>query len=136
MPMASLPVQRRPESYMTPEDYEAIEGAVMETVRGRWFLMEFARRNRAQELGQVRDALSRLEKAMARSEAHAGPAVPVPGAELTPVEVALVKEAPPPLAAVIRPFAASPPPLRLDLCLDALSPFDALPVDQKMLLFG
>lgn len=135
MSMASLPVQRCPESYMTPKDYEAIEGAVMETVRGRWFLMEFARRNRAQELGQMRDALSRLEKAvLARSEAHAEPAVPA--AELTPLEIVPPKEAPPPLAAVIMPFTSSPPPSRPAICLEALSPFDAMPVDQKMALFG
>ena len=134
MSMASLPGQRCPESYMTPEDYEAIEGAVMETVRGRWFLMEFARRNRAQELGQMRDALSRLEKAvLARSDAPAFPALVT---ELVPLEIVLPKEAPPPLAAVIMPFTAAPPSLRADICLSALSPFDALPVDQKMALFG
>ena len=30
----------------TEADYEAIAAAVMETVRGRWFLGEYARRNR------------------------------------------------------------------------------------------
>ena len=30
----------------TEADYEAIAAAVMETLRGRWFLAEFAKRNR------------------------------------------------------------------------------------------
>ena len=40
--MANLPVP----APLSDADYEAIEGAVMETARGRWFLAEFARRNR------------------------------------------------------------------------------------------
>ena len=31
---------------LTDADYEAIEAAVVETNRGRWFLAEYARRNR------------------------------------------------------------------------------------------
>ena len=54
-------------------DYESIEAAVTETVRGRWFLNEFARRNRAAELRQVLDAMGRLESAMAANGAAALP---------------------------------------------------------------
>ncbi|HEY1735875.1 MAG TPA: hypothetical protein VGG12_04450 [Methylovirgula sp.] len=43
-------------------DYDAIEAAVMETVRGRWFLAEFARRSRVDEMRQVLDAIGRLEQ--------------------------------------------------------------------------
>ena len=46
---------------MSEVDYEAIEAAVTETVRGRWFLAEFARRNRMAETRQLLDAMSRLE---------------------------------------------------------------------------
>ena len=46
---------------MTDVDYEAIEAAVTETVRGRWFLAEFARRNRGAEVKLMLDAMSRLE---------------------------------------------------------------------------
>ena len=35
-----------PDCVVTDSDYEAIEFAIMETARGRWFLSEFARRNR------------------------------------------------------------------------------------------
>lgn len=42
-------------------DYEAIEGAVMETHRGRWFLKEYARRNRAADTQMLLHAIERLE---------------------------------------------------------------------------
>jgi len=44
-----------------PEDFEAIESAVMETARGRWFLAEFARRTRAGDTIKILDAISSLE---------------------------------------------------------------------------
>jgi hypothetical protein len=42
--------------------FEAIESAVMETERGRWFLREFARRVRAEEMTRVEAALARIEQ--------------------------------------------------------------------------
>lgn len=56
------------------EDYEAIEAAVMETVRGRWFLSEFARRSRVDEMRQMLDAMVRLEQVV--TEQRALPADP------------------------------------------------------------
>ncbi len=50
---------------MTDVDYEAIEAAVTETVRGRWFLNEFARRNRLAETRLLLDAMARLETTVA-----------------------------------------------------------------------
>ena len=49
-------------------DFEAIESAVMETERGRWFLAEFARRRRAEESARVLSAIDRLEARSARAE--------------------------------------------------------------------
>jgi hypothetical protein len=46
---------------MPNEDYEAIEAAVMETARGRWFLTEFARRNRTADTQVLLEAIARLE---------------------------------------------------------------------------
>ena len=46
-------------------DFEAIESAVMETERGRWFLKEFARRNRTADTEILLDAIARLEHAVA-----------------------------------------------------------------------
>ncbi len=51
------------------EDYEAIEAAVMETVRGRWFLSEFARRSRVDEMRQMLNAMARLEQVVADQRA-------------------------------------------------------------------
>ena len=42
-------------------EYEAIEAAVMETARGRWFLKEYARRNRNADTQAVLEALYRLK---------------------------------------------------------------------------
>jgi len=44
--------------------FEEIEEAVMESERGRWFLEEYARRQRAQETQALLSALSRLEAAV------------------------------------------------------------------------
>jgi len=45
----------------TEADYEAIHAAVMETVRGRWFLTEFAKRNRHADTALVLAAIDRVE---------------------------------------------------------------------------
>lgn len=45
-------------------EYETIEAAVMETARGRWFLAEFARRNRTADTVVLLDAIGRLEQAV------------------------------------------------------------------------
>lgn len=55
-----------PPSGLYPEDYDRIEAAVMETVRGRWFLLEFARRQRATETERLVQAVDRLERYAAR----------------------------------------------------------------------
>ena len=46
-------------------DYDAIEAAVTETERGRWFLKEYARRNRHADTNTLLAAISRLEQAIA-----------------------------------------------------------------------
>src|SRR5258706_54497 len=58
--MANLPVP----APLNEADYEAIEGAVMETARGRWFLAEYARRNRHADTTMLLKALDRIEVAM------------------------------------------------------------------------
>ncbi len=72
---------------MGDHDYETIEAAVTETVRGRWFLNEFARRNRMGEMRQLLDAMARLESAVAPAQ----PALPPPA----PPQAALPPPAPP-----------------------------------------
>jgi hypothetical protein len=53
-------------SLPSEEDYDAIREAFMETARGRWFLDEYARRNRNADTGMVLDAVSRIEEALAQ----------------------------------------------------------------------
>jgi hypothetical protein len=47
------------------EDYEAISDAFMETSRGRWFLNEYAKRNRNADTRMVLDAVARIEESLA-----------------------------------------------------------------------
>ncbi|MDQ0395162.1 hypothetical protein [Labrys monachus] len=51
-----------PQPLLSEEDYGAIEAAVMETARGRWFLAEYARRNRNADTAAVLAAIHRLER--------------------------------------------------------------------------
>jgi hypothetical protein len=46
------------------EDYDAISQAFMETSRGRWFLGEYARRNRNADTRMVLDAVARIEETL------------------------------------------------------------------------
>jgi hypothetical protein len=52
-------------SLPSEEDYEAIREAFMETSRGRWFLGEYARRNRNADTRMVLDAVVRIEESLA-----------------------------------------------------------------------
>lgn len=66
MPSPPVPVQP------SESDYEAIEAAVMETARGRWFLAEYARRNRNADTSVLLAALERIE-AVLRGERETQP---------------------------------------------------------------
>jgi hypothetical protein len=54
---------------ITEAEYEAIEAAVMETARGRWFLSEFTRRNRNADTEVLLDAIGKLEQAVTSERA-------------------------------------------------------------------
>src|SRR3984893_14605724 len=56
-PRASLPSE---------EDYEAIREAFMETARGRWFLDEYALRNRNADTRMVLEAVAKIEETLAQ----------------------------------------------------------------------
>lgn len=49
-------------SPLSAADYDTIAAAVMETARGRWFLAEYARRNRQSDTEMVLSAITRLER--------------------------------------------------------------------------
>jgi chemotaxis protein CheZ len=69
-------------------DYEAIEAAVKETARGRWFLEEFAERNRHADTRLVLDAIQRLQRSVLGAEPAPAPAQQIPEvrAELHEIE--------------------------------------------------
>lgn len=70
LPPASQPI--------SDTDYEAIEAAVKETARGRWFLEEFAQRNRHADTKLVLDAIQRLQRSVLGAEPT--PAIAAPPA--------------------------------------------------------
>jgi hypothetical protein len=49
----------------TEQDYDAISEAFMETSRGRWFLGEYAKRNRNADTRMVLDVVGRIEETLA-----------------------------------------------------------------------
>jgi chemotaxis protein CheZ len=58
--MSNLPVPMP----LSEVDYDMIESAVMETTRGRWFLAEYARRNRHADTTMLLGAIERLEASL------------------------------------------------------------------------
>src|SRR5882757_5656366 len=58
-------------------DYDAISAAFMETSRGRWFLSEYAKRNRNADTRMVLDAVARIEQNLA-AQKDATPDMPWP----------------------------------------------------------
>lgn len=54
-----------PPTSLEPSEYEAIEQAMMETSRGRWFLAQFAEKNRRQDTQVVLEAIAKLESSVA-----------------------------------------------------------------------
>jgi hypothetical protein len=59
----------------TDADYHAIREAFMETARGRWFLNEYAKRNRNADTAMVLEAVARIEQSIgaAQTEDTAAP---------------------------------------------------------------
>ncbi|AMJ59168.1 hypothetical protein [Bosea sp. PAMC 26642] len=56
---------------LSEADYEVIAAAVMETSRGRWFMAEYARRNRQADTTQLLGAISRIERAVGAASQQA-----------------------------------------------------------------
>ncbi|MBP2434313.1 hypothetical protein [Bradyrhizobium elkanii] len=57
------------------EDYAAISAAFMETSRGRWFLGEYAKRNRNADTRMVLDAVARIEESLSAQRQAAAAAI-------------------------------------------------------------
>lgn len=60
--MSSMIVKPPGDEHADARAYEQIEAAVMETHRGRWFLSEYARRNRQSDTVMVLDAIEKLQR--------------------------------------------------------------------------
>ncbi len=63
---------------VTDTEYEAIEAAVKETARGRWFLDEFVQRNRNADTRLVLEAIQRLQRSVLGAESEPAPAPQIP----------------------------------------------------------
>lgn len=72
----------------TPRDieYEAIEEAIMQNPRGRWFLTEYARRNRTADTDRLVDAIEHLYRTAienrAKPQEDAAPSTDLPNGNL------------------------------------------------------
>ena len=140
---------------LTPEDFETIEAAVLETPRGRWFLAEFARRIREQESSRLLDAVGKLERVVRDlAERPVGEPLPVlpdpaPMRELAAPAGASARE-PSPLLARIEAFgrgrrlrdeasqSASAPLPAVSASASAADPFaplEALSLAERLRLF-
>ncbi len=73
-----------PTDILQLEEYDAIESAVMETARGRWFLEEFARRHRVADTGMLLEAISRLGDSISRDPVQSSTDI-APDTSATPV---------------------------------------------------
>jgi len=120
------------------EDYENIEAAVMETARGRWFLLEYARRQRASETERLLQAIERLDRRISRNDKADAPPPPDnrledcnprphPSRPASPV---------PQDEETLHPIALLPPEPPPDPRLVALSRLDHLPLAEKLALFS
>ena len=143
-----------PPEGISPEDFERVEAAVMETERGRWFLAEFARRVRAEGAQRILSAIDRLEARMAEAQAsEARERLDADRAADLLREISDLlawlrpddgfRGLPPPLARLLTrspPEPRSPPTLEalgeLEKRLSALARLDSLSDDEKLNWLG
>ncbi|HTQ83284.1 MAG TPA: hypothetical protein VMI47_08440 [Pseudolabrys sp.] len=62
-----------PDCPVSDDDYDAIESAIMETARGRWFLFEYARRHRHADTMMVMSAIGSLHDSLQATLQEIGP---------------------------------------------------------------
>ena len=112
-------------------DFETVHSAVLETERGRWFLSEFARRQRAVETSEILTAVDQLTRRVVSYETFLAQMLSVRESRARPaVELRDVAE--------LR--AAAPVELRprgdLGRRLDALREIDELGAEAKLKMFA
>jgi hypothetical protein len=62
-----------PNCVVTDSDYDAIESAIMESSRGRWFLSEYARRNRQADTNLILSAINNIKDTVERIKRASNP---------------------------------------------------------------
>jgi hypothetical protein len=72
--------------------FDAIRQAFLETARGRWFLDEYARRNRNADTAMVLEAVARIEQAMAAQKDEAKPPSAIEPPASVPAEAIVATE--------------------------------------------
>jgi hypothetical protein len=98
----------------TDADYDAIQEAFMETSRGRWFLTEYAKRNRNADTRMVLEAVERLEAGLASQRVQAeAAAAEAAAAQVAAVEAAVAQAAAAQAAAVQATAVEEKPPVDL-----------------------
>ena len=127
-----------PPEGISPADFEAIEDAVMETERGRWFLAEFIRRRRAEDTVCILAAIGRLEGRAARADAaEARTRLEADRAAVILSELAsLLRDWRPQQERRALSHTAHVAGGELEARLAALVQLDALDVEKKLKLFG
>ena len=70
MAEGSLAISTMPPALPPDADYDALCEALMASARGRWFLEEYAKRNRNADTGLVLDAIARVEAVVRSEQAH------------------------------------------------------------------
>ncbi len=75
-----LPAQKPTPEYS--DDFQQIEKAVLETKRGRWFLGEYARKNRVVESQKVLDAIKSIEDKLSPPKITTTPKLKKPSVEV------------------------------------------------------
>ena len=74
------------------ESFESLEAAVMETPRGRWFLEEFARRQRSAETLAILEILKKLENSITHPSVPAAPKAAEPAQPLKAEQLKFFKQ--------------------------------------------
>ena len=124
-----------PPTNLGEDDYEAIEGAVMETVRGRWFLLEFARRQRASQMDEMLAILRRIERQSAPFHSETAQTHEPAQRDMAQREMAAPRinvQAP----SGMRDYRVPTPAERIMRPTRALEALDALPVMEKIAFFA
>jgi hypothetical protein len=112
-------------------DFETVHSAVLETERGRWFLSEFARRQRAVETSEILTAVDQLTRRVVSYESFLAQMLSARESRArSGIELRDVAE----------PHAAAPLELRprgdLSRRLDSLREIDELGAEAKLKMFA